>query len=365
MIPTSLTNLKSGEVYSPTDIQSNISKLEERLQAVGFEFIRVRPTFTRNMSSLTIDLDLIFEKSDKLFIERIDISGNTATLDRVVRRQFFVIEGDPFNSREIKAAADRIRSLGLFSDSIVKVLPGSRDSLVVIDVKVIERPPGSLTFGAGYSSAAGLGGLIEYDEKNFLGRGQALSFAINTGKDDQLYELSFYEPMFLRNDLGLGINLSAKDTQQQNAAYDTDSLNFEPEGELVDFLQAIRRDDRVSNEDYEQLVQDIGMRAFDNEGISAQDLNRVMRKSTMYAEDPETGDLVNNDVFRNALQEAGFDTIKMDADTFKMEGVEGAEHRIFLKPEQLRSINAEFDPEKKDSSNLLSSILDQRFRNIA
>ena len=144
-----------------------------------------------------------------------------------------------------------------------------------------------------------------------------------------------------------------------------DSYNFEPEGELVDFLQAILRDDRVSNEDYEQLVQDIGMRAFDDEGISAQDLNRVMRKSTMYAEDPETGAIVNSDVFRNALQEAGFDTIKMDADTFKMEGVEGAEHRIFLKPEQLRSINAEFDPEKKDSSNILSSILDQRFRNIA
>ena len=224
----SVINLKSGEVYSPTDVQFNISKLEENLKAVGFEFIRVRPTLIRNMSSLTIDLDFVFERSDKLFIERIDISGNTATLDRVVRRQFFIIEGDPFSSKEIKAAEDRIRSLGLFSDSIVKVLPGSRDSMVVIDVKVIERPTGSLTFGAGYSSAAGLGGLIEYGEKNFLGRGQALSFAINTGKDDQLYELSFYEPMFLRNDLGLGINLSAKDTQQQNAAYDTDSLNFEP-----------------------------------------------------------------------------------------------------------------------------------------
>ena len=225
---TSFSNLKSGEVYSPTDVKSNISKLEENLQAVGFEFIRVRPTVIRNMSNLTIDLKFVFEQSDKLFIERIDISGNTATLDRVVRRQFFIVEGDPFNSREINAAADRIRSLGLFSDSFVKVLPGSRESLVVIDVKVIEKPTGSLTFGAGYSSEAGLGGLIEYGEKNFLGRGQALSFAINTGKDDQLYELSFYEPMFLRNDLGLGINLSAKDTQRQNAAYDTDSLNFGP-----------------------------------------------------------------------------------------------------------------------------------------
>jgi len=142
-----------------------------------------------------------------------------------------------------------------------------------------------------------------------------------------------------------------------------DSLDLLPEGELVDFLEALQRDSRVSNEDYKQLVQDIGMRAFDNEGISAQDLNRVMRKANI--ESFLDGKLLNFDVFRNALQEAGFDTIKMDADTFKMEGVEGAEHRIFLKPEQLRSINAEFDPEKKDSSNILSSILDQRFRNIA
>ena len=74
---------------------------------------------------------------------------------------------------------------------------GSSKSEVVIDVDVIEKPTGSLTFGAGYSSATGLGGIIEYGEKNFLGRGQSLSFAIKTGKDDQLYELSFYEPMFL------------------------------------------------------------------------------------------------------------------------------------------------------------------------
>ena len=223
-----LVNLTSGEVYSPSDVKYTISRIEENLQAVGLEFIRVKPVLNRNMADLTVDLNLIFEKNDKLFIERIDISGNIATLDRVVRRQFFIVEGDPFNSREIKAATDRIRSLGLFSDTVVNVLPGSRGSLVVIDVEVTEKPTGSLTFGAGYSSAAGLGGLIEYGERNFLGRGQALSFAINTGKDDQLYELSFFEPMFLRNDLGFGVSLSAKDTKQQNARYDTDSLSFQP-----------------------------------------------------------------------------------------------------------------------------------------
>ena len=223
-----IINLKSGQTYSPSIVQSAITDLEEKLQAVGFEFIRVRPEVERNISSLTLDFDLVFEKGDRLFVERIDISGNIATLDRVLRRQFFIAEGDPFNPREIKAAADRIRALDLFSETSVNVIPGGTNSQVVVDAKVVEKPTGSLTFGAGYSSAAGLGALIEYGERNFLGRGQSLSFAVNTGKDDQLYEFSFFEPMFLRNDLGFGLNVSFKDTQQQNAAYDTANMQLQP-----------------------------------------------------------------------------------------------------------------------------------------
>ena len=221
-------DLNSGEIYSPDAIRKNVANLEEKLQAIGFEFIRVRPIITPNMTNLAMDVELLFEKGQRLFVERIDISGNTATLDRVVRRQFFILEGDPFNQRKIKAAENRIRALGLFSDVSVNVLPGSEDTQVVIDVEVVEQPTGSLTFGAGYSNETGLGGIIEYGERNFLGRGQALSFAIKTGRDDQLYELSFYEPMFLRNDLGFGLELSAKDTNQQNASYDTKNLEFQP-----------------------------------------------------------------------------------------------------------------------------------------
>ena len=221
-------DLNSGEIYSPDAIRKNISSLEEKLQARGFEFVRVKPILTPNMTDLTMDVELLFEKRERLFVERIDISGNTATLDRVVRRQFFIVEGDPFSQRKIKAAENRIRSLGLFSDVSVNVLPGSEDTQVVIDVEVVEQPTGSLTFGAGYSNESGLGGIIEYGERNFLGRGQTLSFAIKTGRDDQLYELSFYEPMFLRNDLGFGLDLSAKDTNQQNASYDTKNLEFQP-----------------------------------------------------------------------------------------------------------------------------------------
>ena len=219
---------KQGETYSPVSLQSAVTQLEEKLQARGFEFVRVKPVVNRNLNNLTLDFDLVFEKGDRLFIERIDISGNIATLDRVLRRQFFTVEGDPFNPREIKAAADRIRGLGLFSETDVTTLSGSTNSQVVINAKVVEKPTGSLTFGAGYSSQAGLGLLVEYGERNFLGRGQSLSFAVKTGKDDQLYELSFFEPMFLRNDLGFGLNLSVEDTNRQNAAYDTGDLLFQP-----------------------------------------------------------------------------------------------------------------------------------------
>ncbi|MDG2248408.1 MAG: outer membrane protein assembly factor BamA, partial [Paracoccaceae bacterium] len=219
---------KQGETYSPVSLQSAVTQLEEKLQARGFEFVRVKPVVNRNINNLTLDFDLVFEKGDRLFIERIDISGNIATLDRVLRRQFFTVEGDPFNPREIKAAADRIRGLGLFSETKVTTLSGSTNSQVVINAKVVEKPTGSLTFGAGYSSQAGLGLLVEYGERNFLGRGQSLSFAVKTGKDDQLYELSFFEPMFLRNDLGFGLNLSVEGTNRQNAAYDTGDLLFQP-----------------------------------------------------------------------------------------------------------------------------------------
>ena len=220
--------IKTGDTFSPAELQTSTATLDNQIIKLGHQFIRVSSNISKNLGDLTIDVDFLFEKGVPLFVERIDISGNTATLDKVIRGQFDIVEGDPFNPRKIKAAAERIRKMGIFSDSNVRTRAGSNSSKVVIEVDVVEKPTGSLTFGAGYSSAAGLGGIIEYGERNFLGRGQSLSFAIKAGKDDQLYEFSFYEPMFLRNDLGFGVNASFKDTNQQNAAYDTGDIKFQP-----------------------------------------------------------------------------------------------------------------------------------------
>ena len=221
-------DLKSGHVYSALAVQTAISKLEEHLKKEGHEFVGVQSEATRNLNELSIDLQLTFVKKPKLFVDRIDITGNTATFDRVLRRQFRFVEGDPFSLSEMRNAETRIRALGLFSDVKIKARPSKSQSRVIVDVRVREMPTGSLTFGAGYSSASGLGGIVEYAEKNFLGRGQKLSFGIKSGKDDQLYELSFYEPMFLRNDLGFGFDVSLKDNNKLNAAYDSSILKLEP-----------------------------------------------------------------------------------------------------------------------------------------
>ena len=223
-----LIKINSGEVYSPKSIQAVVSQLEDALQNRGYNFVRVSPKINRNIENLTTNINFVLEKGDRVFVERIDITGNTATLDRVIRRQFFIVEGDPFTPNEIIAAKERILALGLFSDTSVDLVPGSTSSQIVVKVRVEEKPTGTLSFGAGYSSASGLGGIVEYSEKNFLGRGQGLSFSIRTGADDRLYELSFFEPMFLRNELGLGMNLSLKDTNKQNAAYDTENVMFQP-----------------------------------------------------------------------------------------------------------------------------------------
>lgn len=223
-----LIDSKSGQIYSPMAIQAEVSRMGEYLQKKGINFVNISPKVQKNLNNLTIDIEFLISKGSPVFVERIDIIGNVATADRVIRRQFSLVEGDPFNPRQIRAATERIRALDLFSDVTVAITPGTTDSDVIVQIEVEEKPTGMLSFGAGYSSDTGLGGLIEYAEQNFLGRGQKLSFSIRTGTSDQLYELSFFEPMFLRNEFGLGFDLSFKDTNQQNASYDTNLTKFKP-----------------------------------------------------------------------------------------------------------------------------------------
>ena len=217
-----------GDVYSPVALENDVARMERLAIQQGLSFVRADPVITRNDRALTLDVEYRLVRGERIFIERIDIAGNTTTLDRVVRNQFRVVEGDPFNPREIRQAADRIRALGYFQTAEVEAREGSSPEQVVIDVDVAETNTGSLSFGANFNSDSGLGLLATFRERNFLGRGQSINMQLSTAEANRQFTFDFSEPQLLGRDLLGGFELSYRTTDNENALYDTETLRFRP-----------------------------------------------------------------------------------------------------------------------------------------
>ena len=223
-----LTKIRGGSVYSPVAVDYAVTRMEELALRKGADFIRVEPRVTRNDRDQTLDIEFAITKGPRVFVERIDIEGNNTTLDKVVRRQFRSVEGDPFNPREIRASAERIRALGLFSKADVNTRAGSAGDQVVVDVNVEEQPTGSLAFGASYGVESGIGFNINYQESNFLGRGQYISLSFGSGSDTKNYGFTFVEPAFLDRNLRAGIKTWYRTSEYSNADYNTKAVGLSP-----------------------------------------------------------------------------------------------------------------------------------------
>lgn len=220
--------MRSGAIYSPSLIEENIARLERLAIREEIDFVRVEPRVTRNDADLTLDVEYVLTRGPRVFVERIDIEGNNTTLDRVVRNRFRVVEGDPFNPREIRESAERVRALGYFSNADVNAREGSTPDQVVIDVDVEEQPTGSLSFGASYSVDSGAAFTIGFSERNFLGRGQTISVDLNTASSSQSGTFRFVEPNLLGRDLAFGLDLGYVTTDSNNSTFDTRRINFTP-----------------------------------------------------------------------------------------------------------------------------------------
>ena len=217
-----------GDVYNPAAIDNTIRRMETVALQQGLNFVNIEPRVTRNPQNQTLDLTFAITRGPRVFVERIDIEGNTTTLDEVIRRQFNTVEGDPFSPREIRNAAERIRALGYFSDAQVESRPGSSNEQVIVDVNVEEQPTGSLSFGASYGVSTGVGLNASLQENNFLGRGQTLGLSVSTADGDQSSSLTFIEPYFLGRDLKFGFNLYYNVTEDLNSDYNTRSVGLRP-----------------------------------------------------------------------------------------------------------------------------------------
>lgn len=220
--------VKRGGVYNPAVIDQTIRRMENVAIQQGLDFVSIEPRVSRNPSSQTLDLTFALTRGPRIFVERIDIEGNTTTLDQVIRRQFTTVEGDPFNPREIRNAAERIRALGYFADAQVESRQGTSEEEVIVDVNVEEQPTGSLSLGGSYGVNSGVGVNVSLSERNFLGRGQTVDLSISTADGDREGRFNFIEPFFLGRDLRFKFNIWYRETEDLNSDYDTRSIGISP-----------------------------------------------------------------------------------------------------------------------------------------
>ncbi|MCY4303392.1 MAG: outer membrane protein assembly factor BamA [Aestuariivita sp.] len=221
--------IRPDNIYTPSLLETSIARMERLANLRGDDFLRVEPRLKRDERNLTLNVNFVLSRGERIFVERIDIEGNTTTLDRVIRQQFRIVEGDPFNPREIRASAERIRALGFFSNVDVEARNGASDDRVIIDVDVEEQPTGSLSLGGSYSRNSGFGVAIGLKESNFLGRGQQVSLDWSTATDSRIYSLAFTEPFLFGRDLALSLSIGYSEEDSDFSSFNTERTFFRPD----------------------------------------------------------------------------------------------------------------------------------------
>ena len=185
--------------------------MTDSLLGSGYPFAQVRPRGERDADG-NISVTYVVEEGARVYIERINIRGNTRTRDYVIRREFDVAEGDPYNKAMIDRAVRRLRRLGYFESVRVTNEPGSAPDRVVVNVDVVDQSTGEFSVGGGYATNDGFIGEVSLSERNFLGRGQYVRVAAQYGQRTQGFQFSFTEPYFLGQRIAAGFDLFHKTT---------------------------------------------------------------------------------------------------------------------------------------------------------
>ncbi len=260
-----LVDFKSGDWYSSRKVEETVRKLTEAAGDFGYAFVEVRPQIRRNRDVNTIDIVFEIQEGPRVFVERIDIRGNTRTLDDVIRREFRLVEGDAFNSAKLRRSQQRIRNLGYFSKVDVNKVRGSSPDRAVVEVDVKEQPTGELTLGAGFSTRDGVVGEVGIRERNLLGRGQDLKFSVRLSQRTQQIDVGFTEPYFLDRNLSAGIDLfNVRSSRESESSFNEDTtggrlrLGYEINERWSQFLRYGVEYANILNvqEDASQIIQD-------------------------------------------------------------------------------------------------------------
>ena len=200
-------SISVGDWYDGDAVERTDTTLTDLLGARGFPFAAVEPRVTRDRDARTVALTFEITEGPRAFVERIDITGNTRTLDRVIRREFRLAEGDPLVVQQVRRSRDRIRSLGYFSSVEITTTPGSAPDRVILNTQVAERATGEFTIGGGYSTDAGLLADIGLRERNLVGTGIDGRINLTLAQRRSQVDVSVTDPQFLERNLAAGADV--------------------------------------------------------------------------------------------------------------------------------------------------------------
>jgi len=209
--------MQSGDFYDAKAVEDTVEQLSELAGRFGYAFADVQPRFDRVKDELKMNITFVLREAPRVYVERVDVNGNTLTQDKVVRREFRVSEGDAFNSIAVARTTARINSLGFFQENFeVNQVAGSAPDRIVLEANIEEQPTGELQFSAGFSSIEQFILAASIRQRNFRGRGQTIGLSVNYSQFSSQALVSFTEPFVFDRNISAGIDIYRRDFNSFN-----------------------------------------------------------------------------------------------------------------------------------------------------
>ncbi len=223
---TSALPMHAGDWYDAKLVEDTIEQLNETAGTFGYAFADVRPQFERNRENLTMNVKFLIGEAPRVYVERVDINGNTLTQDKVIRREFRLAEGDAFNSLSVSRSTARINSLGYFQENLeIDQVDGSAPDRIVLEANVQEQATGELSLSAGFSSLESFVFQGSIRQKNFRGRGQTIGVSANYSRYSRSGQISFTEPYLFDKNISAGVDVYIRD--YNNGYYDRATATYQ------------------------------------------------------------------------------------------------------------------------------------------
>ncbi|HEY0234308.1 MAG TPA: outer membrane protein assembly factor BamA [Afipia sp.] len=224
-----LSRVNIGSIYNAELLEKSVEEMSIETSRRGFAFAAVKPRGERNFEAHTVSITYVVDEGPRVYIERINVRGNTRTRDYVIRREFDVSEGDAYNRALVDRAERRLKNLDFFKSVKVSQEPGSSPDRVIVNVDLEEKSTGDFSVSGGYSTSDGFLAEVSVSERNLLGRGLFAKAAVQYGQYTRGYQLSFVEPYFLGYRVALGLDLYQRQQLANSyVSYDSKTIGFSP-----------------------------------------------------------------------------------------------------------------------------------------